>query len=97
MSATMLYHGRCYECEQRFASTDPLVRLCADCLRRTVYREHEAHSLPPPTEEGAAFWQWYARTYPALLNRCRQCGAQTRNPALCIDCVNDAEAGDVPY
>jgi hypothetical protein len=29
--------------------------------------------------------------------RCRACGAPTRNPALCIDCVNDAEAGDVPY
>jgi hypothetical protein len=29
--------------------------------------------------------------------RCRQCGAPTRNPALCIDCANDAEAGDVPY
>jgi hypothetical protein len=29
--------------------------------------------------------------------RCRECGTPTRNPALCIDCVNDAEAGDIPY
>lgn len=50
-----------------------------------------------PDAEEVAFWQWYARSYSPLLNPCRQCGAQTRNPALCIDCANDAEAGDVPY
>jgi hypothetical protein len=48
--------------------------------------------LHSPGEEQYEAWREAYRTFT-----CRRCGEQTRNPALCRDCVNDVEAGDVPY
>jgi hypothetical protein len=59
-----------------------------------------------PDDRGL-YWGWDGRDYCEMTaremlaitkpNACIDCGRPTRNPARCIDCVNDAEAGDVPY